>query len=61
MDGETVYTGKLQPGETIEGITLDKPLAAGDYEALVVITVKDAAGETIMTTRVPVTMSVAAE
>ena len=61
VDGETVYTGALKPGESIDGITLDKPLAAGNYEAMVVTTVKDDAGETVMTTRVPVTISVAAE
>ena len=61
VDGETVYTRTLKPGESIDGITLEKPLSAGNYEAMVVSTVKDAAGETVMTTRVPVTMSVAAE
>ena len=61
VDGETVFTRKLQPGETIDGITLEKPLAAGNYDALVVTTVDDNAGGTAMTTRVPVTMSVAAE
>jgi predicted amidohydrolase YtcJ len=61
VDGETVYSGTLKPGESIDGITLEKPLAAGSYDAMVVTTVKDAAGETVMTTRVPVTVSVAAE
>jgi len=54
-------TRTLKPGESIDGITLEKPLAAGDYEAMVVSTVKDDAGETVMTTRVPVNVSVAAE
>lgn len=61
VDDETVYTGTLKPGESIDGITLEKALAAGSYEAMVVTTVVDAAGETVMTTRVPVSISVAAE
>ena len=61
VDGETVFTRTLKPGESLDGFTLEKPLAAGNYDAMVVTTVKDAAGETVMTTRMPVTISVAAE
>jgi chromosome segregation ATPase len=61
VDGETVFTRTLKPGESLDGFTLEKPLAAGNYDAMVVTTVKDTAGETVMTTRMPVTISVAAE
>jgi hypothetical protein len=61
VDGETVFTRTLKPGEAIDGFTLEKPLAAGVHEAMVVTTVKDNAGENVMTTRVPVTISVAAK
>ena len=61
VDGETVFTRTLKPGESLDGFTLEKPLAAGNYDAMVVTTVKDATGETVMTTRMPVTISVAAE
>ena len=61
VNDETVYSGALKPGETIEGITLDKALAAGEYQGMVVTTVYDAAGEHQVTTRVPVTLTVAAE
>ena len=34
-DGETLWTGKaLYPGEAFTGITLNKPLEAGDYAAI---------------------------
>ena len=60
LDGEKLYSsGPLKPGETIEGIVLDKPLAPGSYEATVVTTVYDADGAQQFSSRVPVTVNVA--
>ena len=61
LDGETLFSQKLQPGETLGEITLEKPLAAGTYQAMVVTTVDGDGGEQQMKTRVPVTLTVAAE
>ena len=61
VDGEAIWSGELKPGETLDGITLDKALEAGEYQAMVVTTVYDAAGEHQLTSRVPVTLNVAAE
>ena len=61
LDDETLWSGKLQPGESIDGIILDQPLPAGEHEAMVVTTINDKSGESQMTTRMPVTVSVAAE
>ena len=62
LDGETLYTSKaLKPGEALESITLEKPLAPGAYKALAVSTVYDKSGEKQLVTRVPVTLNVAAE
>ena len=62
LDGETLYTSKaLKPGEALESITLEKPLAPGAYKALAVSTVYDKSGEVQLVTRVPVTLNVAAE
>ena len=60
LDGETIYTsGALKPGEVIESVTLDKPLAPGAYQAIAVTTVYDDNGEVQLTSRVPVTLNVA--
>ena len=61
VDGEAIWSGELTPGETLDGITLDKALEAGEYQAMVVTTVYDDAGEHQLTSRVPVTLNVAAE
>ena len=59
LDGETIYTSEaLKPGETVETLTLDKALASGEYQAMAVTTVYDAAGEAQLTSRVPVTINV---
>ncbi len=59
LDGETIYTSEaLKPGETIDTLTLDKPLASGEYQAMAVTTVYDDAGEAQLTSRVPVTINV---
>ena len=59
LDGAEIYSAKLQPGESLDGITLNAPVAAGTYQAMAVTTVADADGEDQLTTRVPVTLHVA--
>ena len=60
LDGETIYTSDvLKPGEDLGEITLSKPLAPGEYQGIAVTTVYDEAGEKQLTSRVPVTLSVA--
>ncbi len=58
-DGETVFLTNVKPGETLDGITLDKPLEPGTHQAMAVTTVVDDKGEAQLTTRVPVTLNVA--
>ena len=45
--------------ESLDGIALNAPLAAGTYQAMAVTVVTDADGENQLTTRVPVTLHVA--
>ena len=60
LEGETIYTSDaLKPGQTLETITLNKALEAGEYEALAVTTITDEAGEVLFANRVPVTLRVA--
>ena len=60
LDDETIYTSDtLKPGEGIEQITLDEPLAPGSYEATAVTTIYNKKGEAEFTNRVPVTLNVA--
>ena len=58
LDGKTLYSAQLTPGEQLDGITLDEPLAPGSYSAIAVTTVYDANGEQQLTNRVPVTLRV---
>ena len=59
LDGETIYTSDtLKPGDSIDQITLDKPLSAGQYDAMAVTNVYDDDGEVQFTHRVPVTLNV---
>ena len=57
--GETVFLSNVKPGEALDSVTLDTPLAPGTYKALAVTTVVDEKGEAQLTTRVPVTLNVA--
>ena len=60
LDGETIYTSDtLKPGEGIEQITLEKPLAPGSYQAVAVTTIYNKKGEVEFANRVPVTLNVA--
>ena len=59
LDDAEIFAAKLQPGESLDGITLNAPVAAGTYQAMAVTTVVDADGEDQLTTRVPVTLHVA--
>ena len=60
LDGEIIYASDaLKPGQTLDGIVLDKPLAPGEYRALAVTTVYGEDGEVQFTNRVPVTLRVA--
>ena len=54
-----ILPAPLKPGEVIDSVTLNKPLAPGTYQALAVTTVYDANGEMQLTSRVPVTLNVA--
>jgi hypothetical protein len=59
IDGETVYTSAvLQPGDTLESIELTTALAAGEYAGVAVISVSDAEGAAVSSTRVPLTIQV---
>ena len=60
MDGQTIYTsGDVKPGESIDQITLDAPLAPGTYQAMAVTSIYDAEGNLQFANRVPVTLNVA--
>ena len=60
LDGETIFASEaLNPGETLEEITLDKPLEPGTYQAVAVTSIYDADGELQFANRVPVTLNVA--
>ena len=59
LDEAEIFAAKLQPGESLDGIALNAPLAAGTYQAMAVTVVTDADGENQLTTRVPVTLHVA--
>ena len=59
LDGEELYrSGRIQPGESLEGITLNRALESGSYEAVAVMSVYDAEGTVVSATRVPVTIQV---
>ena len=59
LDGEEIYRSEqLQPGESLQGFALSRALEAGSYEAVAVMRVCDAEGETVSSTRVPVTIQV---
>ena len=59
LNDETIFTSPvMKPGESLDSFTLEKPLAAGTYEALAVTTVTDAKGEKLFANRVPVTLNV---
>ena len=59
LDGEELYhSAQIQPGESVEGIALNRSLSAGSYEAVAVMSVYDAEGAVVSATRVPVTIQV---
>ena len=59
LDGEELYrSGLIQPGESLEGVALNRALEAGSYEAVAVMSVCDAEGAAVSSTRVPVTIQV---
>ena len=57
-DVEFYRSGLIQPGESLEGITLSRALVNGSYEAVAVMRVCDAEGAVVSSTRVPVTIQV---
>ena len=60
VEGETVYTSQpLLPGQSVDTLTLSKPLAPGSHEGLAVSTVYDEEGNVQFANRVPVTVVVA--
>ena len=60
VNGENIYTSQLlQPGESLEGIVLDAPLAAGSYEAVSITSIYDENGECLFTNRIPIAINVA--
>ena len=62
LDGETIYTSEaIAPGEKLEAITLEQPLAPGQYEAIIEIKKYDDDGNYIFGQRQPVTITVEAE
>ena len=59
LDGEELYrSAQIQPGESVEGIALNRALSAGSYPAMAVMSVYDAEGAVVSATRVPVTIQV---
>ena len=59
LDGEELYrSAQIQPGESLEGVALNRALEAGSYEAVAVMSVYDAEGAAVSSTRVPVTVQV---
>ena len=59
LDGEEFYrSAQIQPGESVEGIALNRALSAGSYPAVAVMSVYDAEGAVVSATRVPVTIQV---
>ena len=59
LDGEVLYVSDtLKPGETLEGLTLRRPLEPGEYKALAVTTIYGPDNEPLFTNRVPVTLKV---
>ena len=59
LDGEELYrSAQIQPGESVEGIALNRALSTGSYPAMAVMSVYDAEGAVVSATRVPVTIQV---
>ena len=59
LDGEELYrSAQIQPGESVEGIALNRALSAGSYPAVAVMSVYDAEDAVVSATRVPVTIQV---
>ena len=60
VDGQTVYTSQpIQPGSSVEQVTLTAPLAPGSYDGIAVSSVYDDQGELLFANRVPVSVNVA--
>ena len=57
-DVEFYRSGLIKPGESLEGFALSRALANGSYEAVAVMSVCDAEGAVVSSTRVPVTIQV---
>ena len=59
VEDEVIYTSDaIDPGQLIEGFTLEAPLAPGDYDAIAVMSSFDG-NELVLTSRVPVVLHVA--
>ena len=60
LDGEELFrSAPIAPGESLEGIELNRALTAGSHEAVAVTTVQDADGSVQCATRMPVVLEVA--